>query len=871
MDKKPSAPTIAEVLRFKNLVVPAFSVIPLLLETKLPAVKWKTVIDGRPFTDDELREYWDKFKGKLNPGIATGRFCGNGVIVIDADNEQGVRWVEENLPPTLMRTITRAGKHFYLRGNGPDGERIPNMADVLGAKARWAWEAKEKLDLDVVVRQKREQSESDLQREQERAAIAREEAERKLEMGPLIDVRGDGGQVVAPGAIHPSGFVYAMEAPWSQAMLDGLAMFDPDVFEGKKWTRPGSGGPVSMKNLASKRVEKQLDDVRSNTTQDDKLKRASAWLEHVDPAVAGGGGHNKTFYAACRLVCGFMLSVEDAYGLLKTDYNPKCQPPWSDEELAHKVMDAEKQLGQNDGYMLVDRPDFVAKQKVKELGEYIPSGDDFDVDDMIEDFLEDEPAAAGNGGGSGAPPPPSGGGGNGGSGATPPAPAPGSTDDDRMWQQKWKRYGIDYMAQVKGKPERVTVKQNQLGQWKIPPHPNNLAFVIQYSRYFKTSLRRNELKLWNEINGRRLDDSDVLVYKSDLDHMWQDKIPKEDIKDALNMAAAINAYEPTQDWLKSLPAWDGVLRLEKLPEDILGSDPNPVVGTMFRHFMTGLVARIMKPGIKVDTITILVGPQGAFKSQFWRILIDGDLDGSKWFSDSPFKLGDKDGMLLVGTNILVEWSESEHAKSGLKIDRVKAFLSQQQDEFRPPFGTNVIERARRCVFVGTSNDRELLHDITGSRRFYIINTSSEIDLDGMLDIRDQLYAEALDLYNRWKNSKKGTKEYDATRWWFDKDEDKARAEVVREFEARGVWHEDIANWLIGRAGEKHPEFTIGEVIEQAIKMDRDKKKKHVENEVRNTLVSLGCKNLGRCTRRGKQARWWAPPAEAKGPDDDLPI
>jgi hypothetical protein len=83
MDKRPSAPTISNVISFKNIVEPSFSVIHLLLETKLPAVKWKAVIDGEPFTDDELRGHWDRFKGKLNPGIATGRWSAGGVVVVD--------------------------------------------------------------------------------------------------------------------------------------------------------------------------------------------------------------------------------------------------------------------------------------------------------------------------------------------------------------------------------------------------------------------------------------------------------------------------------------------------------------------------------------------------------------------------------------------------------------------------------------------------------------------------------------------------------------------------------------------------------------------------------------------------------------------
>jgi hypothetical protein len=58
-------------------------------------------------------------------------------------------------------------------------------------------------------------------------------------------------------------------------------------------------------------------------------------------AVSGQGGHNQTFTAACVLVQGFGLSHQDAWPLLK-EYNERCQPPWSDKELWHKLEDAEK-------------------------------------------------------------------------------------------------------------------------------------------------------------------------------------------------------------------------------------------------------------------------------------------------------------------------------------------------------------------------------------------------------------------------------------------------------------------------------------------------------------------------------------------------
>lgn len=47
-----------------------------------------------------------------------------------------------------------------------------------------------------------------------------------------------------------------------------------------------------------------------------------------------------TYAAATALVHGFGLDLTAAFRLLWNEYNPRCQPPWSERELRHKVDDA---------------------------------------------------------------------------------------------------------------------------------------------------------------------------------------------------------------------------------------------------------------------------------------------------------------------------------------------------------------------------------------------------------------------------------------------------------------------------------------------------------------------------------------------------
>jgi putative DNA primase/helicase len=100
------------------------------------------------------------------------------------------------------------------------------------------------------------------------------------------------------------------------------------------------------------------------------IKRARAYLEKLAPAVAGQNGHGQTFDAAGALILGFDLSQSDALLLLK-EYNQRCDPPWTDSELEHKLQEATEKGGER-GYLLKGRDDWTtalsATQGVEGVG-----------------------------------------------------------------------------------------------------------------------------------------------------------------------------------------------------------------------------------------------------------------------------------------------------------------------------------------------------------------------------------------------------------------------------------------------------------------------------------------------------------------------
>lgn len=85
------------------------------------------------------------------------------------------------------------------------------------------------------------------------------------------------------------------------------------------------------------------------------IERARKYLAKLPPAVSGSNGHGATFHAACVLVKGFELPTADALSLLE-EYNDRCDPPWSEHELRHKIDDAAKASGSS-GYLRNAKPD----------------------------------------------------------------------------------------------------------------------------------------------------------------------------------------------------------------------------------------------------------------------------------------------------------------------------------------------------------------------------------------------------------------------------------------------------------------------------------------------------------------------------------
>jgi predicted P-loop ATPase len=150
----------------------------------------------------------------------------------------------------------------------------------------------------------------------------------KSELADGVDVKGDGGYVVGPGSPHASGRSYEIadgpgnpaDAPdWLLALV--VKEFDRAVAaEGEsKHVRIDPASPEGVRAVAW----------------------AREYLAGAEPAIEGHDGSGRLYHVACHLMYS-SLPLETLQELVEEVYNPRCDPPWSEKEIEHKLHDADR-------------------------------------------------------------------------------------------------------------------------------------------------------------------------------------------------------------------------------------------------------------------------------------------------------------------------------------------------------------------------------------------------------------------------------------------------------------------------------------------------------------------------------------------------
>ena len=134
-----------EAIKYRRMGFPVFPV----ARNKVPLVDWGALQQELP-DEDQICVWWEEWP-EANIGIATGEL--SGFVVFDADGPEGVAVLESfNLPATWVSRTSRGVHYFFKHPGLPTSNRV--------------------------------------------------------KIRPKLDLRGDGGYVIAPPSRHASGLRY---------------------------------------------------------------------------------------------------------------------------------------------------------------------------------------------------------------------------------------------------------------------------------------------------------------------------------------------------------------------------------------------------------------------------------------------------------------------------------------------------------------------------------------------------------------------------------------------------------------------------------------------------------------------------------------
>lgn len=267
---------------------------------------------------------------------------------------------------------------------------------------------------------------------------------------------------------------------------------------------------------------------------------------------------------------------------------------------------------------------------------------------------------------------------------------------------------------------------------------------------------------------------------------------------AVRYVARLNAFHPVREFLAGCAErWDKVPRLDRWVVDWLGVQDTPYARLVGRFFPLNMVARVMDPGCVMRSVPVLEGAQERGKSSALRAL------AWPWFSDTMFRVGEKDAFQAIQGVWLYEVSELE-SFSRAEASAVKAFISSREDNFRAPYERQNEKHPRQTAFAASTNAAEYLRDWTGNTRFWPL-TCTEIRIDAIEEHREQLLGEAAVAYAR------GDRRHPTAE---ERELHFANEEGLRMI--AHSWVEPICDWL-----ESHtrPRVSVHEVLTEGLKVD----------------------------------------------------
>lgn len=403
----------------------------------------------------------------------------------------------------------------------------------------------------------------------------------------------------------------------------------------------------------------------------------------------------------------------------------------------------------------------------------------------------------------------------------------------------------------------------------VLPCEANIEIILQHDPRWARQLRFNEVTKTINVLGGPLHG----VPAGDLDFAAATWLQRSEYRlmakpfqvgPALLRVSRTQSYDPLAEYLEGL-RWDGASRLNSFFAAITGSSTSALLALLGRKWVISAVARALSPGCKVDNVLILQGKYGTKKTSFVEVM------AGEFYSNGKVDFTSKDSRMLAARYWLIELAEMSGYRRADK-ETVKDWLSTRIDSYRPPYGRVVEDFPRRAIFVGTANDDDFLPE--PNRREWPVRVG-EIDIEKLRLDRDQIFAEAVYIYNAaqgcvhcatWPHHR--CPEHS---WWLDGESARAMVEVAKEFSTPDPIQDMMTDWWFRMPVMRRPsEFQAHEAVMEALNLTRDRVTSGLLRDAGRALIALG---FGRHRLRRNGSPVWvyrATPALAQAPEGERP-